>query len=561
MEVSSGIKLDGAFDQAPIAMGLVGLDGAERGRYVEVNAALCELSGYPAAELLGSEPRAHLHPADAEEDARAVERLIAGDAKSYEREQRWLAPDRRVIWVLLTASLVRDADGEPFYWLRQAQDIDQRKRFEGQLEFLARHDALTGLFNRYSFDRAISRELALARRYGGSGAVLMMDIDNLKLVNDTLGHSAGDEVIANVAHLLTERLRETDVLARVGGDEFAALLARIDREQAEEVATSLVAVVREGSFLAGVERSLPVTLSVGVASYAGEDPTNAADLMIDADVAMYEAKHAGRDRVALSRAGAEGRVRTRVSWSERIRAALEEELFVLHAQPILDLETDVVTQHELLLRMPGEAGELLLPGSFLYDAERFGLIGEIDLWVTTQAIELLASDPGLGRIEVNISGQSTVDPEFPGHVKHELDRCRVDASRLIFEIAETTAITNMQRARRFTSQLAAIGCGFALDDFGSGFGSFYYLKYLPFDFVKIDGEYIEHLSASETDLLIVRAIVEIVRGLGKRTIAEFVGDARTVELLRSEGVDYAQGNHVGQPRPFAEAFASFASGR
>jgi EAL domain-containing protein (putative c-di-GMP-specific phosphodiesterase class I) len=251
------------------------------------------------------------------------------------------------------------------------------------------------------------------------------------------------------------------------------------------------------------------------------------------------------------------RMTARQDWTQRIRQALENDQFVLYCQPILDLQTDTISQHELLLRMPGESDELLLPAAFLYTAERYGFIRAIDRWVLRRAIRLLA-DPKSGRnlrLEVNVSGPSVTDPDLPAFVEQEISAASIDPANLIFEVTETAAIANMAQARRFVARLTDIGCSFALDDFGAGFGSFYYLKHLPFDYLKIDGEFIRNLPNSSTDRQILKSIVEMAGAFGKRTIAEFVGDQESIELLRELHVDYAQGYHVARPRPLSQIWA------
>jgi EAL domain-containing protein (putative c-di-GMP-specific phosphodiesterase class I) len=265
---------------------------------------------------------------------------------------------------------------------------------------------------------------------------------------------------------------------------------------------------------------------------------------------MYDAKEAGRDRFGVYRPGdrAASRTQARLAWMDRIRSALEEDRFTLLAQPILDLAEDRVVHHELLLRMVSPDGDLIPPGSFLSIAERFGLVTEIDDWVVRRAIQTLADHADRGLVlEVNLSGSSIGSPELLQTIESELARTGVDPCSLIFEVTETAAVSNIPRARAFADRLAALGCRFALDDFGAGFGSFYYLKHLPFDFLKIDGEFVRHCAASSVDRVIISSLVRVANGLGKRTIAEYVDDEATIEMLRGLGVDLAQGYSIGRP--------------
>lgn len=438
------------------------------------------------------------------------------------------------------------------------RDITDRDRFESELLYLADHDVLTGLFNRRRFEQDVGRRVAYAARYGTGGAVLMLDLDDFKDVNDTLGHRAGDELIKEIAELLRSRLRSTDSIARLGGDEFAVLLPEADVEDARATAQALLeAVRRHRSSFQG--RQVGVTASIGIALVndivdGGED-----EPLGRADVAMYEAKESGRDRYAVyvSKSHRDG-TEAMVTVVGRVRRALEHDLLQVYCQPILDLRSERVSQYELLLRMVDESGQVLPPRAFLGAAERYGLMTEIDRWVTDQAIGLVAERERRGeglQLEVNLSAKSLGDPLFPGWIEQRLENAGIDAASLIFEITETAAIANMDEAKNFVNRLTSLGCRFALDDFGAGFGSFHYVKYLPVDYVKIDGDFVRNLVDSGTDQSVVQAIVQLARGLGKRTIAEFVEDEATVELLREYGVDYAQGYHVGRPEPVSWALA------
>jgi diguanylate cyclase (GGDEF)-like protein/PAS domain S-box-containing protein len=549
-------RLRSAFDDAPIGMALVSIEPGSVGRFLHANGALSEILGRSPGELEALDIEAVTHVDDFKAERTLLERLLAGEIPSYQVEKRCIPLDRQLQWVLVSASLVRDAAGDALSCIQQVQDLEERKQFERRLEYFADHDPLTGLFNRRRFRRELSHQIALERRYGGSGAVLLFDIDNFKYVNDTLGHSAGDEAIAAIGHLVRERLRESDTLARLGGDEFAVLMPQADEAQAAALAEDLLEAVAKGADIDAGPRQVSLTLSIGVALFDGQGSRlTEDDILVEADLAMYDAKDAGRNRTAFAAHAQQNRLQERLSWSDRVRAALEDDKFVLYSQPILDLKTDEIRQHELLLRLPDEHGKLVLPATFLYTAERFGLVHAIDRWVIGHAIELLAAEHGAGhdlRLEVNVSGASMSDPELPEFVQERLRATAVDPTKLIIEITETAAIANMEHARNFVAKLTALGCPFAIDDFGAGFGSFYYLKHLAADYLKIDGEFIHKLPASSTDQMIVRSVVQMANGLGKQTIAEFVGDAETIRLLRTLGVDYAQGYYIGRPRALSE---------
>ena len=503
------------------------------------------LYGYTEEEALGR-GMDMLVPADRLEEANErFARIMAGERVGHFETLR-VRKDGRLIDVSLTMSPVTDGDDRLIGVSAVARDITERKRLEERLTELANFDPLTDLFNRHRFEDELVAQVLKARRYGTTGAIFVLDLDNFKYVNDTYGHGAGDEVLQRVARVLEGRLRRTDVLARLGGDEFAVLVPQCDEQEARDVAASLLEAIRQQTLQID-GHPLRVTSSIGL-TMLDDSMQSPAELLAEADRAMYEAKNLGRDRAVALRpderrnGGREGEL----SWEHRIHAALEEDRFVLHMQPILDLRENQVSQYELLLRMQAD-DRLVLPGAFLGVAERLGLIHEIDRWVVTQAIRMLEQTEDL-TLEVNLSGRSVDDEGILKLIRGELDHSGADPARLIFEITETAAIASLDQARRFAQALGELGCSFALDDFGAGFGSFYYLKHIPAEFLKIDGDFVRS-PRSRTDELVVESLVHMAKGLGKRTIAEFVEDAGTLDALRAAGVDYAQGFHVGRPSP------------
>jgi diguanylate cyclase (GGDEF)-like protein/PAS domain S-box-containing protein len=540
-----------AFDNAPIGMALIDLNGS----WLQVNDALCRITGYSDCELRATTLQSLIHPDDFELDRPFLHRLLAGQIPSYQIEKRYHHLMGHFFWVQETVSLVRDRQGHALYLITQMQDISERKKLTRHLEFLVDHDLLTGLFNRRYFEQALAHELERAARYGAPGAVLLIDLDNFKEVNDRLGHTAGDSLLKGIGGLLKHRLRLTDTFARVGGDEFAILLPHVGAEQALVVADEFVkSLGRQTAVLAN--QSISITASVGVALFNGFGPK---DVLAYADMAMYEAKRAGRNRFVLfqpSQSDEKAPESSCYKEVERIRRAIQEEQFILFWQPIIELGTMKISQYEILLRIPGCGDrEPLLPSSFLYVAERFGLIMAIDSWVVRQAIALIAAHSRAERnlvLHVNLSAKSIWDPKFVEIVEESLVEGKIDPACLVLEITETAAIANLERARAFTNRLHNRGCQLALDDFGAGFTSFFYLKNFPFDYLKIDGEFIRGLSANPVDRLVVQAIAGIARGMRKRTIAEFVGDSDTAKLLLESGIDYAQGYHVGPPQPVME---------
>ncbi|HEU4975160.1 MAG TPA: EAL domain-containing protein [Baekduia sp.] len=558
-----------AFEHAPIGVCVIGLRGSGVGRWLDANPAMAELLGWEREELLGQRLRPFQHPEELDENRATLLALAAGEVERVVQERRLVHRDGRVVWTLTSAAAVRGEDGRPAIAVLQSIDITERKRFEGQLQHLADHDALTGLYNRRRFEEELDRTLAEAERYGRSGAVLVLDLDGFKYVNDTLGHHVGDELIARLAGTLRAELRETDVIARLGGDEFGVILQEADGDQAGQVAGKLLRAVERDGVVADALRHARVTASVGLALFDGGDGLSAEELLVEADIAMYDAKDGGRNRAAVhtrDEAGP-GRHVSRLSWLERIREALEEDRFELHAQPIIPLGSDAdagaAPTFELLLRMRSDADELIPPATFLPIAERFDLIQSIDRWVVEHAVDTLRARHEAGQavvLSVNLSGRTIGDGAFGDWLDELLGRRPVPDGSLIVEITETAAIVNLDRARTLAEMLRRRGCRLALDDFGTGFASFAYLKHLRFDVLKIDGEFVRGLRDNPTDRLVVEAVVAIARGLGTPSLAEFVADDDTLTAVRELGIDYAQGFHLGRPLPLDAAFAAATAG-
>ncbi len=438
---------------------------------------------------------------------------------------------------------------------RAAESLDgarhELRRSRGELEYLAGHDSLTSLPNRRHIEGAIEDVVARCTAAGLPCAVLVLDLDGFKYINDSRGHAVGDRVLVQAARLLRSVLRPADVIGRTGGDEFAVVLPAIGRDDAQGVVERMLEALRFEAIVVGDGRAVRVTASIGMAFLDRGDAHSSRELLVEADVAMYHAKEAGRDRLALYSTTDPGQadLRGRHTWVERIQDALDSNSLVLHAQPILNLRSGQIDRYELLLRMIDGDGSLVMPGEFLPSAERAGLIAQIDRWVIAESCRLLGEHQRAGNwphFEVNLSGPSMGDPAILEVIERGLAGLPVP-SGLVIEVTETAAITDIDRARAFAEHLESLGCEFALDDFGAGYGSFFYLKHLPFDYLKIDGEFVRGVATNRADQILVKSLVQIATELGKRTIAEFVEDQATLDTLRGLGVDFAQGYHVGRP--------------
>lgn len=530
-----------AFEHAPIGVALLDAGGA----ILEVNRALCAMLGYAPAELAGR-PLADLaaHPGAFPDPAHLQS---AGPAPEVALRHR----DGRTIWAQLSCAALNGWQSDTAFIL-QLQDITDRKRYEEELVRLAMVDSLTDLANRRRFQQELEEAVTEAERTGRSGALVFIDLDMFKHINDTLGHPAGDEVLRQVATILRSAIRPGDTAARLGGDEFALVLRNADGARAAQVADRLLTAIRRARF-GGAEAPVSLTASMGVVLFP-EHGRSVRELMNRADMALLEAKEGGRDSWAPFTP--EGRwqreMQAQLLWRQRISRALEEDRFVLHYQPILDLRRNTVTRHEALLRMVGDGGELIFPGEFMAVAERFDLIQQVDRWVLERAVRELAELQRAGRrtvLEVNLSGRTLMDPVLPAVIRRGLTLRDVDPASLVLEITETAAISDVDQAERFIGEMKALGCRLALDDVGAGFASLYFLKRLPVDYIKIDGAFIRNLPHDTADQHLVRALASVCRELGKQTVAEFVDSPRTLQVVREYGIDYAQGYLIGRPGP------------
>jgi diguanylate cyclase (GGDEF)-like protein len=438
--------------------------------------------------------------------------------------------------------------------LALAAAVAERKRVELQLVHLVDHDPLTGLASRPRFLGELVQQLAQARRYGG-GALLFVDLDGFKQVNDTFGHRVGDQLLAGIARVLRARLRDSDVLGRIGGDEFAILLPFCDAQRARAVAGQLAQAVARHAIGAG-DRSAAVTASIGIALFPDHGAT--ADVLLrHADAAMYDAKRAGGRSVRLFQidGGLEDRLGAAFDDEQSLVAAFEQGRFVLHAQPILDLARNRLYAHELLLRMLDETGKPILPGTFLGIAERRGMLAAIDRWVVGEAIRRIgrAGVAEQRSFFVNLSQRDLPDGELLPTIERELGRARVEPARLTLELGEPATLGGIDETRAFARAVKRLGCGLAFTPASGGPASLQQIEHLPVDCLKIDAGFVREPARSAVDQAVLTAMVDATRALRKQTVVENVDSEDMLQLARRCRVDYAQGYYVGPPAALSEA--------
>ncbi|GEM_PF-928808 len=436
-------------------------------------------------------------------------------------------------------------------------DITERKKAEIKLTHQASHDSLTGLINRREFERRTQRLLSSIKNDNTKHALCFMDLDQFKVVNDTCGHSAGDELLRQLTSALQSTVRHRDTLARLGGDEFGVLMEHCSLDQAYRVAAAILKGVQDYQF-SWEGHSFKIGVSLGLVEIT-EDTTNLSEILMHADAACYAAKDSGRNRIHVYRPDDTNLVQRQgeMQWVARIHQALNENKFCLYAQTILSLRDDVPGNHyELLIRMTNDDGNIIPPGAFLPAAERYNVISKIDRWVIETAFSQLENNPNfmqkMNFFSINLSGQSLAEQDFLDFVLTTMDKSTIDAEKICFEITETAAIANLGIAVKFISTLKTRGCLFALDDFGSGLSSFGYLKNLQVDYLKIDGMFVKDIVDDPIDYAMVKSINEIGQVMGLQTIAEFVENDKITGLLSEIGVNYVQGYGVGKPKALLE---------
>lgn len=528
------------------------------GRIISLNAFGEMLTRYTENELKGT---AFINLLSTENEpyelSVCLEEILLGQREQFRHEAVTNCQDgstRHVAW--LHSHLDWHSEDDPAV-LSVGLDITEYKRVEGHLAWLADHDPLTNLYNRRRFSEELEQVLGWADRYDHPGALLFFDLDRFKYINDTSGHQAGDELLRKVSELLCNSIRTGDITGRLGGDEFAVILPEIKASDAIEVAKKLLSHLNDANLVSN-NRTHKVSASIGIALFP-EHGNNVHDLLAAADLAMYHAKETGRGSWHLFSSDDYVRehMHSLMYWKEKIEASHLHDNFLLYLQPIKNIKKDEIDYYEVLLRMRDEDGTIHSPAKFISAAEQTGLIHRIDHMVLHKAIALIAGNNQIGFpviFSINLSAHAFNDPRLLPTLKHELTTYNVDPTSLVFEITETAALENLPGARNLMREIKELGCGFVLDDFGVGFSSFYYLRELPVDAVKLDGSFIRNLIQSPDDQILVKALCSVARGFGKKITAEFVENEQIYTLIKKMDIDYAQGYFIGKPAPHTDFF-------
>ena len=452
--------------------------------------------------------------------------------------------------IFLTHRMVSQVDRAE----RELKELKLGQEYAVKLAYHASHDPLTNLVNRLEFEKRLALALHTAASQGRQHSVMYLDLDRFKIVNDTCGHAAGDQLLRQVSALLKEQVREGDSLARLGGDEFGVLLENCPLQEAIGIADKLRQCIGDFRFFSE-GKSFSIGASIGVVQIA-DGTLNLTDILSAADAACYMAKEKGRNRVQFYRPhdSEVSMRRGEMEWVPRLQLALQEGRFVLYSQEIISIggQSPQTSHHELLVRMIDQHGKIIPPMAFIPAAERYSIMPMIDQWVVHNAFAAISAlGPDCGTYAINISGASIGDERLLEFVREQFRNFVMPPRSVCFEITETAAIANFDKAARFFGEMKSLGCLFSLDDFGAGMSSFGYLKHLPVDFVKIDGSFVKDLGHDPIAVAMVRAINDVGHVMGKKTIGEFVNGEVVLGALREIGVDFAQGNWISPPTPFS----------
>ena len=540
------------YDDNPTMVFNLSIDGI----ILSVNRFGAKQLGLTSDELQECSIYDFIHPGDRVAAKILFNACIEAPNRVHKHELRKVCRDGGIIWVRATVRLVSNVNQQDNLLL-VCEDVTENRRLSEKIAYQASHDALTGLVNRSEFDASVQKEVKDANREYSEHVLCYLDLDQFKVVNDTSGHLAGDELLRQLGDVLKFHIRKGDLLARLGGDEFGILMRHCSLGEAFTACEKLRNIIRDFQF-AWEDRSFSVGVSIGLSSI-NNSTGNAVEVLKEADAACYAAKDKGRNRVHVFRLDDEELASRQgeMQWVEKIQHGLDENRFVLYGQLIVPIsDTKEGLHFETLVRYRDEQGNTIPPGAFLPAAERYNLAPALDKWVISHLFEWLAEHADclekLSLCSINLSGLSMSDESMLDFITNTFKQYSIPTDKICFEITETAAIGNLTYATKFIHHLREQGCSFSLDDFGSGLSSFAYLKNLPVDYLKIDGLFVKDIHEDKVDLAMVRSINEVGHVMGKKTVAEFVENKQIFDLLSVLGVDYAQGYGIAKPVPLDE---------
>ncbi len=498
-----------------------------------------------------------IHPESLEASTKAFEKVYSGDGP-VTLEEQYIHKNGEIVEGITRIAAVFDESGNPMYQCANIEDVSQKKYASEKLAYKTSHDELTGLLNRREFEHRVEHSIRVSHSDNHEHVLCLLDIDQFKVINDVCGHEAGDELLRHLGTLLSSSIRKGDVLARLNGDEFGLLLEYCSIENGVLIVEKLQKAVMAFQFVwEGVPHR--VSMSMGLVRVSNTTE-KLSTVLSDVDGACLMAKEQGRNGIHVYKEddANQSRHRGQMHWVSTITKALFEQRMCLYAQSIVSTTPDEKLSYELLIRMIDENGDMVMPGMFLPAAEKYLMMVEIDKWVLTHSLLLLKKNAerlaNIDFLSINLSGMSLADSDFLSFCIVEIGKSAIDARMICFEITETVAISNLNQAIEFITKIRELGCRFALDDFGNGLSSFGYLKNLPVDILKIDGMFVKNISQSQVDKALVRSINEVGHVMGLKTVAEFVENAESIEILKQIGVDYLQGYGIGKPEPISEIF-------
>ncbi|KMT63723.1 hypothetical protein XM47_18240 [Catenovulum maritimum] len=519
------------------------------GRITFLNQAWQKCTGYMVSESIGKLFTDFIHVSHAHLITYLEETIQSVlDEKSNQNiiEIKLNSKNQGFFWGEINFSPFYDDESKLAGIAGTIDDISVRKKAEDNLKHLALHDTLTGLHNRYYFDNELKNITSIATRTGIEYSLLYLDLDHFKVINDTQGHHQGDLVLKEISKLLAERTRASDILCRIGGDEFAMLLIRTGLEKAEILANEVCDTIANSSFQFD-DQTYKVSCSIGIAAIDGQS-TNSDLYLQRADIAMFAAKEKGRNRVHTYQDNDQvtDALKHSFDWVQKIQSALVSDQITMHFQPVLNIQTQQIAYYEALVRLVVE-DKIIYPGDFIPSLEKAEDMDLLDRHVVGKTCHMMHQYPELNCVAINLSAQAFTDDRFLHYVEQKLVEYQINPSRIIFELTESASLSNITGTQRMVNKLNQLGCSFSIDDFGTGFSTFAYLKQIPAQSVKIDGSFVKDMLQDPIDAALVKAIHETALALNKKTVAEFVENEAILNKLTEVGVHYAQGYHIAKP--------------